>query len=72
MWRAEVSGESRMRTKHLEGSETEVSEGEVRRSVSGRGREIPLCGGSSHFLFVCQLYFPPSCCTQEVGMTTQL
>lgn len=38
MWRAEVSGESRMRTKHLEGSETEVSEGEVRHSVSGRGR----------------------------------
>lgn len=38
----------------------------------GGGREIPLCGGSSHFLFVCQLYFPPSCCTQEVGMTIQL
>lgn len=38
----------------------------------GGGREIPLCGGSSHFLFVCQLYFPPSCCTQEVCMTIQL
>lgn len=25
-----------------------------------------------HFLFVCQLYFPPSCSTQEVSFTFQL
>lgn len=48
----ESGGFSRMR-------EGEVSEGGVRRREVGKRarRKALLCGGSSHFLFVCQLYF---------------
>lgn len=54
--------------------ETEVAMCEVWNDSVGRGiNRKPHCvGGFSRFLFVCQLHFPPSCCTQEVLVAFQL